>query len=82
MTYWRESLLFSRGLIVTIIVSLVGFFLILEGIRGDIYLFNRSIRMSRKSLVIIGCIFQLPILGYIALWVFGGAFEFILFGFE
>jgi hypothetical protein len=82
MTYWRGFWIFSEGLIVTIIVSIVGFSLLLRSIKGDIFLLNQSIRMTRKSLVIIGCIFQLPILIYITLWVFSGSFEFILFGSE
>ncbi len=70
--FWRHYIRYFRGLVVFLLVSLIGFWLILRAIQGRRQFLNGLLNVPSWLLIITGIILQGPLVGYIYLGIRAG----------
>ena len=72
MKHWYLNWRYVEGFIVFLLVSLIGFWLILRAIQGRIQFLNSLLNVPSWLLIITGIILQGPLVGYIYLGIRAG----------
>jgi len=67
---------FRHGIIVLVVGAIFGFYLLYKAFRDDDYVFTDTINLPRWFLIVFGVILQIPLIIYLAVWIFGETLKF------
>jgi len=70
---------FTHGIIILILGSVFGFYLLYKAFKDDEYFFTGNIVLPKWFLIIFGCLLQIPLVVYLTVWIFGGSLKFPVF---
>lgn len=71
--YLRD--VFTHGIIVLVVGSIFGFYLLYKAFKDDEYFFTDNINLPRWFLIVFGSILQIPLIIYLVVWMFGGSLK-------
>jgi len=67
--------IFTHGIVVLVVGSVFGFYLLYKAFKDDEYFFAGNIVLPKWFLIVFGSLLQIPLLVYLTVWIFGDALK-------